>query len=41
LATALLLPLAARSKTTAPVTWRVGPGEAINRIADAIRLGQR
>ena len=37
LATALLLPLAARSKTAAPVTWRVGPGEAINRIADAIR----
>jgi len=37
LATALLLPLARPGLAHAGSTWRVGPGEAITRLADAVR----
>jgi hypothetical protein len=32
-----LLPLAGRSQAQAGTTWRVGPGETITRVADAVR----
>ncbi|MBL8349836.1 MAG: hypothetical protein JNL87_05940 [Burkholderiaceae bacterium] len=38
LAQALLLPLAGRTQTRPGSTWRVGAGEAVTRVAEALRL---